>query len=91
MATLDQKRLRLVMRHRGLSRICAAIIDVYIYGVYESNFPDLMEKLNEAKDACKEELRDTHIEIVATTKANVLTESHDTQVDIHDEADDHAT
>ena len=50
-----------------------------------------MEILNEAKDACKEELRDTHIEIVATTKANVLTESHDTHVDIHDEADDHAT
>ena len=91
MATLDQKLLRLEKRHRGLSRICAAINDVYIYGVYESNFPDLMEKLNEAKDACKEELRDTHVEIVASTKANALTESHDTPVEIRDEADDHAT
>jgi hypothetical protein len=72
MATLEQKLLRLEKRHRGLSRICAAINDVYIYGVYESNFPALMEKLNEAKDACKEELRDTHIEIIAATKANEM-------------------
>jgi len=72
MATLDQKLLRLEKRHKGLSRICAAINDAYIYGVYESNFPDLMEKLNEAKDACKEELRDTHIEIVSATKVNEM-------------------
>ena len=69
----DQKLLRLEKRHKGLARICASINDAYIYGVYESNFPDLMEKLNEAKDACKEELRDTHSEIVAITKANELT------------------
>tara|TARA_R100001530_G_scaffold80001_1_gene55811 strand:- start:1830 stop:1976 length:147 start_codon:yes stop_codon:yes gene_type:complete len=31
-----------------------------------------MEKLNEAKDACKEELRDTHIEIVSATKVNEM-------------------
>ena len=72
MATLDQKLLRLEKRHKGLSRVAAAINDLYIYGVYESNFPDLMDKLNEAKDACKEELRDTHIEIVSATKANEI-------------------
>ena len=72
MATLDQKLLRLEKRHKGLARICAAINDVYIYGVYESNYPVLMEILNEAKDACKEELRDTHIEIISTTKANEI-------------------
>jgi hypothetical protein len=32
-----------------------------------------MEVLNTAKDACKEELRDTHIEIVSVTKANEIT------------------
>ena len=89
--TVDQKILRLEKRHKGLSRVTAAINDLYIYGVYESNFPDLMEKLNEAKDSCKEELRDTHIEIVAETKANLLTEGHDSPVEIHDEEDDHAT
>ena len=70
--TVDQKILRLEKRHKGLSRVTAAINDLYIYGVYESNYPALMETLNEAKDACKEELRDTHIEIVSTTKANEI-------------------
>ena len=69
---LEQKLLRLEKRHKGLSRVTAAINDLYIYGVYESNFPALMDKLNEAKDACKEELRDTHIEIVSATKANEM-------------------
>ena len=32
-----------------------------------------MDVLNEAKDACKDELRDTHVEIVAITKANEIT------------------
>jgi hypothetical protein len=69
----DQKLLRLEKRHKGLARVTAAINDLYIYGVYESNYPALMEILNEAKDCCKEELRDTHVEIVAITKANELT------------------
>ena len=63
MATLDQKLLRLEKRHKGLSRVTASINDLYIYGVYESNFPALMEILNEAKDACKEELRDTNVNL----------------------------
>ena len=70
--TIDQKIMRLEKRHKGLSRVTAAINDLYIYGVYESNFGALMEKLNDAKDACKEELRDTHIEIVSATKANEI-------------------
>tara|TARA_Y100000310_G_scaffold117054_1_gene115740 strand:+ start:20 stop:319 length:300 start_codon:yes stop_codon:yes gene_type:complete len=99
MATLDQKLLRLEKRHKGLSRICAAINDAYLYGVYESNYPVLMEKLNEAKDACKEELRDTHVEIVGETKAVLLNESQEPtdplkrEDEIHKviEEDDHAT
>ena len=69
----DQKLLRLEKRHKGLARVTAAINDLYIYGVYESNYPALMDTLNDAKDACKDELRDTHVEIVALTKANELT------------------
>ena len=49
----DQKLLRLEKRHKGLARVTAAINDLYIYGVYESNYPALMETLNTAKDACK--------------------------------------
>ena len=69
----DGKLLRLEKRHKGLARVTAAVNDLYIYGVYESNYPALMEILNTAKDACKEELRDTHIEIVSVTKANEIT------------------
>jgi len=69
---LEQKLLRLEKRHKGLSRVTAAINDLYIYGVYESNYPALMDVLNEAKDACKDELRDTHVEIVSATKANEM-------------------
>ena len=69
----DQKLLRLEKRHKGLARVTAAINDLYIYGVYESNYPALMDVLNNAKDACKEELRDTHVEIVSITKANEIT------------------
>ena len=69
----EGKLLRLEKRHKGLARVTAAINDLYIYGVYESNYPALMETLNIAKDACKEELRDTHIEIVSVTKANEIT------------------
>ena len=69
---VDQKLLRLEKRHKGLARVTAAINDLYIYGVYESNYPALMDTLNDAKDACKDELRDTHIEIVAITKANEI-------------------
>ena len=88
--TVDQKIMRLEKRHKGLSRVTAAINDLYIYGVYESNYPALMTILNEAKDSCKEELRDTHFEIVAETKAGILTEGHDSSVTIIDE-EDHAT
>jgi len=69
----ESKLLRLEKRHKGLARVTAAVNDLYIYGVYESNYPALMETLNIAKDACKEELRDTHIEIVSVTKANEIT------------------
>jgi hypothetical protein len=69
----EGKLLRLEKRHKGLARVTASINDLYIYGVYESNYPALMDTLNLAKDACKEELRDTHIEIVSVTKANEIT------------------
>ena len=91
MTNRDQKISRLEKRHKGLARVTAAINDLYIYGVYESNYPALMTILNEAKDSCKEELRDTHVELVAQTKANIMTEGHDVPVDIHDEEDDIAT
>ena len=51
--SLDSKIERLNKRYRGLARVTSAINDLYIYGIYESNFPKLMETLNNAKDEIK--------------------------------------
>ena len=61
--SLDSKIERLNKRYRGLARVTSAINDLYIYGIYESNFPKLMEKLNNAKDAVKDEIKATKDEI----------------------------
>ena len=61
--SLDNKIERLNKRYRGLARVTSAINDLYIYGIYESNFPNLMEVLNTAKDVVKNEIKDTKIEI----------------------------
>ena len=70
MATLDQKLLRLEKRHKGLSRVAAAINDLYIYGVYPSNFPNLTVVLEQAKDHCKEIIKETKKEIAFIENPN---------------------
>ena len=42
----DSKVQRLKRRYQGLSRVAAAINDLYIYGVYPSNFPNLTTVLS---------------------------------------------
>ena len=63
--SLDSKVERLNKRYRGLARVTTSINDLYIYGIYESNFPKLMEILNKAKDACKDQIKETKHEIEA--------------------------
>ena len=60
---IDSKVQRLKRRYQGLSRVAAAINDLYIYGVYPSNFPNLSIVLEQAKDHCKEIIKDTKAEI----------------------------
>ena len=40
-------------RLQGLQRVAAAINDLYIYGVYPSNYPNLSTVLEQAKDHTK--------------------------------------
>ena len=47
---IDSKVQRLKRRYQGLSRVAAAINDLYIYGVYPSNFPNLTVVLEQAKE-----------------------------------------
>tara|TARA_B100001939_G_C16803750_1_gene556820 strand:+ start:581 stop:832 length:252 start_codon:yes stop_codon:yes gene_type:complete len=54
---MDSEILRIEKRIRGLNRITAAINDLSIYGVFYGNYPKLVETLEKAKDAVKEELK----------------------------------
>jgi len=60
---MDQKLTRLRRRYSGLSRVTTAINDLYIYGVYPGNFPNLVEELEKAKDSCKVVIAETKSEI----------------------------
>jgi len=66
----DSKTHRLKRRYQGLSRVAAAINDLYIYGVYPSNFPNLNTVLEQAKDHCKVLIKETKKEIAFIENTN---------------------
>jgi hypothetical protein len=68
---MDSKILRLEKRYKGLARVTSAINDLYIYGIFEQNFPDLTKKCEEAKDACKKEITETKRDIRNLTGINI--------------------
>ena len=59
----DSKVQRLKKRYQGLSRVAAAINDLSIYGVFTSNYPNLTIVLEQAKDHCKQIIKETKKEI----------------------------
>ena len=59
----DSKIARLRRRYQGLSRVAVAINDLYIYGIYPGNFPNLTSKLEESKDYVKEVIAETKKDI----------------------------
>ena len=68
----DNKIKRLKRRYQGLSRVTAAINDLYIYGVYPSNYPNLTTVLEQAKDHVKEIIKETKKEIAFIENPNGL-------------------
>ena len=68
----DNKIQRLKRRYQGLSRVTASINDLYIYGVYPSNYPNLTTVLEHAKDHCKEIIKETKKEIAFIENPNGL-------------------
>ncbi len=68
--TYDNKTQRLKRRYQGLSRVAASINDLYIYGVYPSNYPNLTTVLEQAKDHCKEIIKETKKEIAFIENPN---------------------
>ena len=59
----DNKLARMLKRLQGLQRVAAAINDLYIYGVYPSNYPNLSTVLEQAKDHTKAIIKETKKEI----------------------------
>ena len=59
----DSKVQRLKKRYQGLSRVAASINDLSMYGVFTSNYPNLTTVLEQAKDHCKEIIKETKREI----------------------------
>ena len=59
----DSKVQRLKKRYQGLARVAAAINDLSIYGVFTSNYPNLTIVLEQAKDHCKQIIKETKAEI----------------------------
>jgi len=59
----DGKLARLKKRYQGLSRVAASINDLSIYGVFSSNYPNLTIVLEQAKDHCKQIIKETKSEI----------------------------
>jgi len=59
----DSRLARMRKRLQGLQRVAAAINDLYIYGVYPSNYPNLTTVLEQAKDHTKKIIKDTKKEI----------------------------
>ena len=69
---IDSKIQRLKRRYQGLARVAASINDLYIYGVYPSNFPNLTTVLEQAKAHCKEIIKETKKEIAFIENPNGL-------------------
>ena len=63
MIEYDVKITRLKRRYQGLARVAAAINDLYLYGVYPSNYPNLSVVLEQAKDHVKNTIKETKYEI----------------------------
>ena len=59
----DNRLTRMRKRLQGLQRVAAAINDLYIYGVYPSNYPNLTPVLEQAKDHTKHIIKETKKEI----------------------------
>ena len=66
----DGKVQRLKRRYQGLARVAAAINDIHIYGVNSANFPNLTTVLEQAKDHCKQIIKETKAEIAFIENPN---------------------
>ena len=62
--TPDNEVTRLEKRQSGLQRVATAINDLTIYGIYPTNFPNLVDAAEHFKDHVKAELTATKKRII---------------------------
>jgi hypothetical protein len=70
MIEFDSKIIRLKKQYQGLSRLMTSISDLYIYGIYPQNYPNLSVVLDQAKDHVKQLLKETKIEMAQLEEPN---------------------
>ncbi len=70
MIEFDSKILRLKKQYQGLSRLMTSISDLYIYGIYPQNYPNLSVVLDQTKDHVKQLLKETKKEMALLEEPN---------------------
>ena len=70
MIEYDGKSTRLQKRLKGLGRAIAGLDELYLYGVYPQNYPNLSIVVEECKDHLKKAAKDTKIEITELEEPN---------------------
>ena len=66
---------------KGLARFISSANDLYIFGIFESNYPKLMEDINRAKDHCKVVIKDTKEEIEASAEGLTIIDPEEKPTD----------
>lgn len=70
MIEFDSKIIRLKKQYQGLSRLMTSISDLYIYGIYPQNYPNLSVVLDQTKDHVKQLLKETKMEMAKLEEPN---------------------
>lgn len=63
MIEFDNKITRLQKRLKGLGRAIAGLDELYLYGVYPQNYPNLSLVVEQCKDHLKQAAKDTKLEM----------------------------
>ena len=70
MIDFDNKATRLQKRLKGLGRAITGLDELYLYGVYPQNYPNLSVVIEECKDHLKRAAKDTKFEITQIEEPN---------------------
>lgn len=70
MINFDSKMLRLEKRLKGLSAAITGLDNLYLFGIYPQNYPNLSMQVDLCKDHLKKVAKDTKFEITQLEEPN---------------------